>query len=798
MSVVVISSSVVMTPPPWGAVAGKPYVSIIEFDVPRCSLAYGVSPCEAALGVTGDRKCFNTRSTCQDLPNFSPDLVTLRFQPPTHQLHRDSGPDVIPSVKVVRTTPQLIAPGDNLGQRESVTIQFTDHLHSDAGFDPYLDERGYDAFNRGTFWGRFRARNPNLQGLPLRVSRGQLGDALEDYETLHYVIESATLSGDTYTVVAKDHLKIFDGDRAQAPRMSRGTLSAAIDDNDGSLTLSPAGIGDAEYPSSGYLAIGGKEICAFNRSGDVCGLTQRGAFNTDPESHEEGDRVQVVLVYTSETLDTILYDLAVTHGGADPSWIDTDAWAAEALTVSPLYSAAIAEPTAVRTLLNELIEQCGLVVWWDSKEMQIRMQALRPVAPGAQIIDDSTMMQETLKVEEQPAKKVTEAWTYFKRRNPLKRLDETDNYGAVAVSVSPNPDPNETPGIRKVFSRWIPGGGLTAAQRVNSMLITRYARPPRLIKFDVFRNTIPMELASRYRIEHWSVQDPTGAASMMPAQIIAVEPNIDKVRVQAEEQSFSAAPDDANGVKQIIIDEDMYNINLRELYDVLYQPPQVGDTVRFTVLPGVKVGSIIATHYEEQGTIPWWWQSVFPEKPLSDQAAIEVGDWPTGITLELVNKGRIQGIGGVGGGWSHISFGQYNGGYGGRALRTRTPITIDNDDGEIWGGGGGGGAGDDFATPVSANDYGGGGAGYLNTRFPAGHPWHGLGGDGSGGNVAYNHGTDSAGGSAGGPGAGAGGGPGQAGSNGSQGNGGAAGAAVDGDSYVTWTNAGDIRGAQVN
>ena len=109
---------------------------------------------------------------------------------------------MIPSVKVVRTTPQLIAPGATLGQRESVTIQFTDHLHSDAGFDPYLDERGYDTFNRGTFWGRFRARNPNLQGLPLRVSRGQLGQALEDYETLHYVIESATLSGDTYTIGA--------------------------------------------------------------------------------------------------------------------------------------------------------------------------------------------------------------------------------------------------------------------------------------------------------------------------------------------------------------------------------------------------------------------------------------------------------------------------------------------------------------------------------------------------------------------------------------------------------------------
>src|SRR5690606_8732860 len=127
--------------------------------------------------------------------------------------------------------------------------------------------------------------------------------------TLHYVIESATLSGDTYTIVAKDHLKILDGDRAQAPRMSRGVLAANIDDNDLSLTLSPSGIGDAEYPLSGYLAIGGKEIVAFNRVGDSCGIT-RGQFNTEPTEHEADDRVQVVLVYTAESGDDILYDLA--------------------------------------------------------------------------------------------------------------------------------------------------------------------------------------------------------------------------------------------------------------------------------------------------------------------------------------------------------------------------------------------------------------------------------------------------------------------------------------------------------
>src|SRR5690606_15187608 len=184
------------------------------------------------------------------------------------------------------------------------------------------------------------------------------------------------------------------------------------------------------------------------------------------------------------------------------------------------------------------------------------------------------------------------------------------------------------------------------------------------------RNTEPIQLASRARVRHWSIQDATGAASMIPAQIIAVEPNIDKVRVQAEEQSFSAAPDDAAGIKQILIDEDMYNINLRELYDVLYQPPQVGDTVRFTILPGVRVGSIISTYFVASGVVPWWWVFVFPRQPIPEAPALEVGNWPTGITLELVNKGRIQGIGGAGGGWSAFAFGTYNGAFGGVALRS--------------------------------------------------------------------------------------------------------------------------------
>ena len=46
---------------------------------------------------------------------------------------------------------------------------------------------------------------------------------------------------------------------------------------------------------------------------------------------------------------------------------------------------------------------------------------------------------------------------------------------------------NGSPAIRTIFSRWIPAGGLTAAQRVCQILLGRYVVAPREFKFEVYR-----------------------------------------------------------------------------------------------------------------------------------------------------------------------------------------------------------------------------------------------------------------------------------------------------------------------
>ncbi|WP_439363076.1 hypothetical protein ACNJYD_19805 [Bradyrhizobium sp. DASA03005] len=205
-------------------------LTYVEIDLAICSLTYGIAPCTASIPTTGDAKCFNSVKTCQDRAHFSASEVTLRFAKPAEYLPREI--ECIPSILSVEFSPATVSLGKNLGQRASLTITFRDHPHSDTGqgYDKYRTERAYDPYSQGTYWGKFRARQPFLRGRSLRWKIGVVGQNLPDMETRHFVIDS--FDGPTpdgkYTIIAKDVLKFADGDRAQAPALSNGYLSADI------------------------------------------------------------------------------------------------------------------------------------------------------------------------------------------------------------------------------------------------------------------------------------------------------------------------------------------------------------------------------------------------------------------------------------------------------------------------------------------------------------------------------------------------------------------------------------------
>jgi hypothetical protein len=775
-------------------------LTYIEIDVPVCTLTYGTSPCTASIPDTGDIKCFNSRVSCQDRDNYSENEVTFRFAKPVEYL--PASIDCIPSIVSVDFSPAIVSLGGNLGQRASLTVTFRDHPHSDTGegYDKYLADRDYDPFSQGTYWGKFRARQPFLRGRRLRWITGLAGQTLEEMKTYRFFIESFT--GPTpdgkYTIVAKDTFKLADGDRAQAPRLSSGFLSADIASGDTAATLLPSGVGNAEYPASGLLCIGGNEVVSFTRSGNSLTIT-RAQKGTVAKAHKAQDRVQVVLSYTGEDVADILYDLLVNYAGVSSASITLPDWQAEtAAHLGNVYTTNICEPTSVATLCSELIEQAALALWDDLEADQLRLQVLRAIVTNVQTFSPENRL--SLQIKDQPDKRLSEVQVYFGQIDPTRPLSNLDNYRS--TGGADDEDAAEDYGsaaIKTITSRWIPEAGRSIADRLGDILLGRFRDPPRALTLQLQRYAgTDVALGIGYRAEHPSIQDATGAPANIPFQVTRYNPGEGVQSVEGEEMLWSAPATDT-GTRTIDLDANRLNINLRTEHDSIYRPAQSGDVVNVYIRAGVTIGSAAPS-----------------------LRAFDVGSWPSGVIINIYLDGNIAGAGGlpgVGGSWNAGS--GSNGGAGGLALYTRYPINLARRAGsKLWsgGGGGGGGGGTEFGLG-GAGGGGGGGGGGVN-------PGNGGSGGAQGGNFGDpgspgSAGTSTAGGAPGSGGStgfgqyggvgGAGGNPGQSGANGVYGQfvsgssggppgaGGAAGASIDGVSYVTVTDsAGDIRGSQIN
>jgi hypothetical protein len=667
------------------------------------------------LLATGSIKCFNTLVTCQDRPHFTDAPVTLRFAVPTNYLPKEI--DCIPSIKDISFDPAVISLGEDLGQRATLTVSFDDHRHSDSGFgfDKYLADRTYDPYSQGTFWGKFRARQPYLRGRNLRWINGFLGDALADMETRHYIIDSFSGPDNNgkFQIIAKDLLKLADGDRAMAPLVSNGYLNSALTSSSTSFTLIPFGIGDLEYPANFYANLGGSEIVICSRSGDSVTIGARGLFNTAAQAHSAQDRVQVVLYYNATSPDLIIADLLINYAGVDGSFIPSSDWSTEVNSyLNRLYTTVVAQPTSVNTLISELIEQAGLSMWWDDRNQQIGLLVLRGLNYSTYLFSEDSVIADSFEVTEQPDKRLSQVHTYFGQINPCTSLTDKANYRSVSKKINTQAESDYgSPAIKEVFSRWIPALGRTIADRLGSILLARFTDPPRHIKVSVLRNSTPeIQLARGYQVTSKFLQDVTGASAAANVQVTRLQPSADVIQVEADEVIYTAAAEDLT-TRFIIIDSDSNNLILRTVHDQIYPTPVAGITVICIVNPGIRV-------YSGAQSVP----------------SLDIGSWPAGVTIILSVDGGIRGAGGRGGNYNADTALD-----GGTALYTRVPIKLACT-GTIYGGGGGGG-GTAYGGQASGSNLpsaGGGGAGVV------------PGGGGIGAAMA-SPGTEFAGGAASGP-----------------------------------------------
>jgi len=627
--------------------------------------------------------------------------------------------------------------GRSIGVRASLSVSFKDHRSpdSDATGDPYLGDRDYDPYTLGTYFGKLKARHPFLRGQSIYWVQGTDGQEFESMERRHFIVEETAgpNSSGTYSITAKDALKLAQGDRALAPKASQGYLVNQITAAQSvpfTVVLSPFGIGNVDYPTSGTAAIGGKEIVTFTRSGDSLTITARAQNNTEATAHEPEDRVQLCLKYSSQSAPTILNSLLTNYTDIPSSYIPLADWVVESnIYLGKSYSTVIAEPTPINSLINEILEQTGSNMWWDSSASLIRWSVLSKPDSSAFEFNESNYLQGSFNIADQLSKRVSRVIVNYGQINPLLNLTDERNYSSSLLNIDLESEAffNNTPAYKNIYSRWIDGDLRDSATFVANLILQRYSTPPRKLGFKILRDSIGLmpELSGSYNLKNLYVQDFTGAQKIMPVQVTSVNPGDSTITVNAEEVTFTE-----------IIPPEQNVVNL------FPTPNYIGYNIYDRTV--VKLGSspIAATVV-----------NVFVSENFILGSMTTGSGWPTGATINLyIQPGAMilgaGGNGGIGGSaYANVEELSYNrtgnlfvrvgtttsptaGTAGGTALEILHPINIINN-GIIGGGGGGaGGSGGAAAGFTFAPEYNG-----YRTTLAA------IGGNGGGGGAGFPGGT---------------------------------------------------------
>ena len=513
---------------------GKDPLIVVGLVVDKCSLTAGVAPCTATE--TGDAKCYNTRATCNDVPNYDLTTTEIKFCDPRSNL--PIGEAFIPALSgKVKKAPTSTTAGKGLGNRAVVQVRIKDFPHHDRGIDPYFDERTYDAETTGTFWGKFLARNPYYEGRTLKVYYGYIGDTFSwgDFEIQEYDITD--IDGPTKEMVnitAKDVLIRTYDNKSQYPVLSTGVLSADIAQGAATATLLPSGVGDSEYPASGTCAIG-SEAKTFTRSGDVLTFTAHAQWGTEADSHSEDDTVQVCVTVAGDNVVDFLEELLVTGaglpaayipyadgGGPNENWDDEkELWLAGASV-----NGILMKPESINNVIEELSEQFMFDIWWNAVDQEVQIKALSPEASGVTIntlTDGYSILADTMRIKRDEKQRYTEIQVWYDKLDYSEK-DDTTNFRAARISADASragADRYDGNSIKVILARWI--NSLSQASQLSGRYLSRFSDTPEIITFEVApKDYDQFEMAGRVEVDSWQFQDFSGANDPRAFQVTQI------------------------------------------------------------------------------------------------------------------------------------------------------------------------------------------------------------------------------------------------------------------------------------
>ena len=428
----------------------------------------------------------------------------------------------IPALASYNTAPTVlnVASGSKdkspLGYRAVCQVNIKDFPWNDVDVDPYVSTRSYVPDKIGSFWSKWLARNPFHVGYTINIYEGLIGQPLSAMTKREYVIEKIDRGKDGVSITSKDILRKVTDTNQTAPYLSRGELTATLLVGGTSFTVAGAVLSD--YEAAGYVRINSEIISytsvVLSGSNLVFSSLTRGVAGTTAAEHKANDRVQRVIYYNARPYNEILYDLFVNWGGISASYIDSVAWAAEKTTYRSSYNftAWIAEPTKIEDLAGEVCLQAIANVWWDERNQQIIMKAVKPEPSPTLLTDEDAIVAGSFVIKEKPEERASQAHVYYLQRTPVQSVTDKTNYTRVSVFIDVNKQIQYggDPQIRELFCRFISTQAI--ANSLSQTYLDRFSDVRREVQFDLSaKDAENIWTGSVVTIRHYLDVDFTGA-----------------------------------------------------------------------------------------------------------------------------------------------------------------------------------------------------------------------------------------------------------------------------------------------
>lgn len=364
-----------------------------------------------------------------------------------------------PCMSSIQFSPSKIT-DSGLGYRCSCVVTLQDFPHESG---------------TGTYFGRLFAKNPYYIDRKIEVYRGfdHIGFSLSNCQKALYFIKKIEGPDDrgVVKITAADVLTKLDGEEAQFPKPSYGSLSSSVTDSfTGSINI----VDNTNFGVGSYAIIDDEIVQITAKSGaDTVTIGYRARFGTKAAAHDADAPIRVVGAMTGQNVVDFIYGLFAYTQINYTTYINLSAWYAhrDLYLALDTVTGVVKEPTPVKDVITSLCKQFNIAIWWDDEAQLINIKALGPSLSAVATIDKkSHILNVGHSVSRDQTKAVSQVWVYYGKIDHSKGDEGTNFLDTYVYNDSEVETGLGKPSIQKVYCSHVPDSGTATASKIASRI----------------------------------------------------------------------------------------------------------------------------------------------------------------------------------------------------------------------------------------------------------------------------------------------------------------------------------------